>query len=250
MGTASSDRARLRTDLRELAKLAGSDSSPAPRAFESADSSGFVDLSAFSAADDSDMDGWVERELARAGGRAKGGAVLSPGSMAPVAMTSLLGEPEVIETAASARKRGWVYTGLGLVGVAAVAVLAVALARHAPPSSKSAPQTDLAAAALQPAPATRAAAPQDVPVAPAPVASPSAAPVAVTVSAPDPAPTSKKHPARGHGGSAAAAATPVAAATHPAPAKVTIPAAPKSGGGGDSLMDLMRASINSPKKVR
>jgi hypothetical protein len=244
MGTASSDRARLRTDLRELAKLAASDSSPTPHTFDSADSSGFVDLSAFSATDDSDMDGWVERELARASGRAKGGAVLTPGSMAPVAMASLLAEPDVAETAASASRRGWIYTGLGLVGVAAVAVLAVALSRHAPPSAKNVPQTDVAAAAPQPAPATPAAAPQDAPAAPPmPVAS---APIAVTVSAPAPTPTSKKHPARWHGGSAAAAA-PVAAATHPAPAKVTIPAA--KSGGGDSLMDMMRASINAPKKV-
>jgi hypothetical protein len=255
MGTASSDRARLRTDLRELAKLAGADSTPAPpHTLDSADSSGFIDLSAFSASDSAgDMDSWVERELARAGGRTKGGAVLTAGSMAPVAMASLLGEPEAVDAdaVAGARKRGWVYTGLGLVGAAVVAVLAVALARHAPPSAKSAPQADVAAAAAQPAPGTPAAAPQDAPAAPTPVASASAAPIAVTVSAPDPTPTSKKHPPRWHGGSAAAAAPVAAAAAHPAPApaKVTIPAPKSGGGGGDSLMDLMRASINAPKKL-
>jgi len=247
MGT-SSDRARLRTDLRELAKLAGSDSTPAPHAFESADSSGFVDLSGFSAADDSgtSLDTWVERELARAGGRAKGGAVLTPGSMAPVAMSSLLGEAEPVDR--GARKRGWVYTGLGLAGAAVVGVLAVALARHAPPSAKNAPQTEVAAAAPQPA-APPAATPREAPAASAPVATTSAAPIAVTVSAPDPAPASKKHPARWHASPAATAAPAAVAAARPAPAKVTIPAAKSGGGGGDSLMDMMRASINTPKKV-
>ncbi len=254
MGTASSDRARLSTDLRALAKLASSDGAPAPHAFESADSSGFVDLSAFSAADDAnDMDSWVERELARAGGRAKGGAMLTPGSMAPVAMASLLGEAETVDTGAGARKRGWVYTGLGLFGAAVVAVLAVTLARHPPPPAKNLPQADVAAAAPQPASFAPAASLQDVPAAaPTPVASAPAAPLAVTVSAPNPTPTSKKHPTRWHG-SPAAAAAPVAVATHPAPppaaAKVTIPAAKGGGGSGDSLMDMMRASINTPKKV-
>lgn len=257
MGTASSDRARLRTDFRELAKLAGSDSTPAPHAaLESADSSGFINLSAFSAGDDAnDMDGWVERELARAGGRAKGGALLTAGSMAPVAMASLLADAEAVETLAGARKRGWVYTGLGLFGAAVVAVLAVALARHAPTHAKNTPQVDVAAAAAAPtSPVAAAAAPHDAPAVPSTAASAPVAPIAVTVSAPDPTPTSKKHAARRHGSPAAAAApvaaarpapTPVQAAA-PAPAKVTVP--PAKSGGGDALMDLMRASINSPKK--
>jgi hypothetical protein len=245
MGAASSDRARMRTDLRELAKLAVPDSSPTSHAFETADSSGYVDLSAFSATDDS----WVERELARAGGRAKGGATLAAGSMAPVAMSSLL-DAEPADTGAASRKRGWVYTGLGLAGTAVVAILAVAVARHAPPSTKNAAHGEPAVAA-QPA-----LAPATPPAAPGPVTSAATPPIDVMVSAPDNAPASKKHEAAHWRGASAAAVTPtapVAAATRPAqaatPAKVTLPPPKSGGGGGDSLIDLMRASINAPKKV-
>jgi hypothetical protein len=248
MGTASSDRARLRTDLRELAKLATPDhgtNSPAPHTFQSADSSGYVDLSAFSATDDGNMDGWVERELAAGGGRARGGAVLTPGSMAPVAMSALV-DATPDETSAGSRKRGWIYTGLGVVGVAAVAALALALARHPPPFLKNAPQPPVAAAAVA-APPT--AAPTETASTPVPAPSVAAAPMAVTVSAPDPGLGAKKHPGAKHarGASAAPAAVAAARPAQLAPTKVSIPAAHT--GGGDSLMDMMRASVNSPKKV-
>jgi hypothetical protein len=250
----------MRTDLRELAELAKlpapdppASSSAAP-GFATADSSGFVDLSAFSTADDgAGLDGWVERELARAGGKTKAGTVLSAGSMAPVAMASLLG-PEPASADARPRKRGWVYTTLGIVGVAAVAGLAVILARHAPHSGGTRPQPVLASPAVAsavapPGAAVTTAAAADT----APAAVDSSPPPAMTVAPPAPTSSPKKHTAtRWHGIPAAAAVAPPAAvaarpATTPAPAKVSIPAAKSGGGGGDSLMDMMRASINSKK---
>ncbi len=240
MGNASSDRTRMRHDLRELAKLASPTESGAPSShghgFQSADSSGYVDLSAFSASDDE----WIERELARASGRAQGGAVLTPGSMAPVAMTALLdAEPDEPGTSG---KRGRFYWALAVGGVAAVAALAIVLARHRPAPTSVASQAGPMAAAAAPAPppvATPAPSPA-TPDAPEAVASTSAAP-AVTVSAPDPSPVSKKHAARTHGARPAPAPH-AAVATRP----VSIP--PAKSAGGDSLMDMMRASINGSKK--
>lgn len=239
MGNASSDRSRMRHDLRELAKLAGpTDSSATPHGFETADSSGYVDLSAFSATDES----WIEKELARASGRAQGGAVLTPGSMAPVAMTALLdAEPEA---PASTRKRGRVYAALFVSGVAAVTALAVVLARHRPPAA-TASQAETAPAAAAAAP------PIATPTASSPAPEPqaaaraSAAPPPVAVSTPDPSPGLKKHGAsHAHPAHPAPAAH---AATGAAPARpVSIP--PAKGGGNDSLMELMRASINGSKK--
>jgi hypothetical protein len=244
MGNASSDRTRMRHDLRELAKLASpTESGTTPsqgHGFETADSSGYVDLSAFSATDDK----WIERELARAGGRAQGGAVLTPGSMAPVAMTALLdAEPE---DTGSTGKRGRVYWALAIGGIAAVAALAVVLARHRPAPTSVASQSATMAPAATPAPppvATPAPSPA-VPDAPPAVASASAAPP-VTASAPDPSPASKKHAARAHG---ARSAPPPAPAPHAAVAVRSVSIPPAKSSGGDSLMDMMRASINGSKK--
>ena len=61
MANQTSDRQRMSHDLRELAKVAKPAGSPG-HAFDTADSSGYVDLSAFSTSDA----GWVDRELARA----------------------------------------------------------------------------------------------------------------------------------------------------------------------------------------
>jgi hypothetical protein len=242
MGNASSDRTRMRHDLRELAKLASpTEASATPsqgHGFETADSSGYVDLSAFSATDDK----WIERELARAGGRAQGGAVLTPGSMAPVAMTALLdaeGEAPV------SGKRGRVYWALAIGGVAAVAALAIVLARHRPAATTVASQAQTtAAAAPAPPPVATPAPAAAIPDAPQAVASTSAAP-AVTVSAPEPSPASRKHAARTHG--ARSAPTP-APASHAAVATRTASVPPSKSAGGDSLMDMMRASINGSKK--
>jgi hypothetical protein len=241
MGNASSDRSRMRHDLRELAKLAApSDPNatlPHGHGFETADSSGYVDLSAFSSTDE----GWIEKELARSSGRAQGGAVLTPGSMAPVAMTALLdAEPE---TPAASGKRSRVYWSLAVGGVAVVAALAVVLARHRPPPTSSASLGETAAPSVAPAaPPVATPAPSSATTeAPQPVASASAAAPAVTVSARDPSPASKKHAARTHGASHSAPAAHAAVATR----TVSIP--PAKSAGGDSLMDLMRASIGSKK---
>ncbi len=238
MGNASSDRTRMRHDLRELAKLANpTEPGAAPshgHGFETADSSGYVDLSAFSSTDDK----WIERELARASGRAQGGAVLTPGSMAPVAMTALLdAEPEA---PVGSGKRGRVYWALAIGGVAAVAALAVVLARHRPAPASVASQVETTAAAAAPAPAPVATPAPAIPETAQAVASASTAP-AVTVSAPDPSPASRKHAAHTHG--ARPAPAPHAAV---ATRKVSIP--PAKSAGGDSLMDMMRASINGSKK--
>ena len=241
MGNASSDRTRMRHDLRELAKLAGPTESGATpshgHGFETADSSGYVDLSAFSATDDE----WIERELARAGGRAQGGAVLTPGSMAPVAMTALLdAEPEAT---GSSGKRGRVYWALAIGGVAAVAALAVVLARHRPAPANVASQVETTAPAAAPAPPPVAApAPSPaIPDAPQAVASTSPSAPTVTVSAPDPSPASRKHAARTHGAHHAPA-------PHAGVTARTVSIPPAKSAGGDSLMDMMRASINGSKK--
>src|ERR1700722_7488615 len=93
MANPPSDRQRTRNDLREIAKLAN-------HGFGSADSSGYVDLSAFSAQDGN----WIDRELGRASGGpspsnfpSSPGRILTAGSMAPVALEALL--PSADETA-------------------------------------------------------------------------------------------------------------------------------------------------------
>lgn len=227
MATRTSDRAHMRDDLRALARQAAApkDVPSSAHAFESADSSGYVDLSAFSSEDD----GWVERELARAKGR----VVLTPGSLRPISMEALL-VPEAEETKPS-RTRAWVYSGLGLVCAGVVAFLAVTMSRHRPVTPAKAVAE--APAVVSPPPATAA------PAAPAaPEATASATPVASVVIAapPDPMPRSKKH-AGARRAMPASAPAHVAVARAAAPRPVVIPAA--KGGGGDSLMDAIRASV-------
>ena len=152
MSYESQDRQRTRQDLQELARLAKS--TPAS-SFKTADSSGYVDLSMFSATDES----WVERELERARtgmpapSRGRSGAInaLSPESMAPVALSALLENPP---EAPAPRGRRALYLVAGLASIAAVAVLAVSVARNAPPPAKAAAAT---VAAPEPPPATTAA---------------------------------------------------------------------------------------------
>jgi hypothetical protein len=234
MATRTSDRAHMRDDLRQLALLAsGPKAVPSSaHAIESPDSSGYVDLSAFSATDD----GWVDRELERAKGR----VVLTPGSLRPISMEALL-EAEPAESKPS-RARTWVYSGLGLLGAGLIAFLAVTLSKHAPPAPAKAVVD--APAVVTPSPATAApatpAAPGATVAGPASIAG--ASPVAsVVIAAPDLTPTSKKH-------AGARRATPASAPAHVAMARpaaaprVVIPAA-KGAGGGDSLMDAIRASV-------
>jgi hypothetical protein len=229
MATRTSDRAHMRDDLRALARQAAApkDAPSSAHAFESADSSGYVDLSAFSSTDD----GWVERELARAKGR----VVLTPGSLRPISMEALLvAEPE---EAKPSRTRTWVYSGLGLLGAGLIAFLAVTLSRHPPVAPAKAVAE--APAVVSPPPATTA---PVAPAAPEATVTASATPVAsVVTAAPDPTPTSKKH-AGARRAMPASAPAHVAVARAAAPRPVVIPAA-KGGGGGDSLMDAIRASV-------
>lgn len=251
------DRQQMHQDLQDLAKLA---SSPAPGAarekphgFESADSSGYVDLSAYRADDES----WIERELTRA--KAGGGAPsqrsidgLSPQSMAPVALEALLAADDKLDDEAPARRR-WPLVLGGIASVAAVAALAVVVARNAP---HSAPKATQAAAVAPPAETTTTQAtastaestPTQAPETTQPAAS--AAVVASAQAQPSSEPATKKphatHARRWHAPAAspAVAAARPAAAPHPVAAPASHPAK-SSGGSGDSLLDLIRASVKN-----
>jgi len=248
----------MSSDLRELARLAKPGSESPVHGFDSADSSGYVDLSAYSTSDA----GWVDRELARArkgappppppvGGKtSKGRAidVLTPASMAPVSL-ELSGEPEDTMSLRPSRARGVLYTTMGLAAVAAVGLLAFTLAKHPPPAST--PATTAAAAVAPP--------PADVPTPPpavtaaatttaAAVATPpttAAAPVAVA-STITTSKAKKKTVAvsrAAHAVAQAPAAAPVRAA---APAAVVLPKSTPSAG-GDSLLDLIKKSVATGK---
>src|ERR1019366_9281035 len=124
MANQSTDRQRMSNDLRALAKLAKPGSDSPLHGFDTADSSGYVDLSAFSTSDA----GWVDRELARARKGAppplpSPGArvidVLTPQSMAPVSLEAF-GEPEDTMSVRSSRSRRALYSVLGLAAVGAV----------------------------------------------------------------------------------------------------------------------------------
>jgi len=259
----------MRQDLQALAKLANAPppssapSAPLPYPVSSVNSSGFVDLAALQ---DGDGDDWVERELARRARRAQGPAVLTPGSMAPVAMAALLPTTDAGGTRSSQATRGRsrVYSALGVVGVAVVAVLSVAVARNAPSRSHGTPQANaVAAVGVTPPPSPAVAATPVVATttpAPSSAATSSAAAAAPIVSAQNAPVALETAPKKGHAARARAAAaaprppppppaahTAVAAAAPPAtPAAVAAAPAPK-GGGSDPLMDLIRASVAQKK---
>ncbi|HEY6462816.1 MAG TPA: hypothetical protein VIY73_21750 [Polyangiaceae bacterium] len=265
MANHTSDRQRMRNDLRELAKLAAPSAPATPHGFDSADSSGYVDLSAFSARDPA----WVDRELARA----KRGALppplpgskridaLSPASMSPVALESFVLADDTASVRPSRGRRFLVGVG-ALAGVGLVAFLAVTLARHPPPAAAIPPTTAAAAPSPSPAaPATPAtetvAAAAPAPSAPAPAGqattTPDTAPATSTAASTSPSSSSskKKHAShRFHGAPAAAPSPVVAAAAEKKPAAVraaVIPASRPTAGGNDSLMDLIKKSVASGK---
>lgn len=269
MASHTSDRQRMRNDLRELAKLATPSPAHAetPHAFDSADSSGYVDLSAFSARDPA----WVDRELARAkrGGppplppglpaapSSKRIDALSPASMSPVALESFV-VPDDTASVRPSRGRRWLVGVASLAGVGVVAFLAVTLAKHPPPAAAPAPQ-----AAAAPAPPPPAAEPIPSPAVTAPATTPSPAattppadgPAASAPLATSPTTPSKKKPtiraSHAHAAPASAPATAPAAAPPKVAAAVkpaVIPQShPSAGGGGDSLMDLIKKSVASGK---
>jgi hypothetical protein len=232
----------MSNDLRELARLAKPGSDSPVHGFDSADSSGYVDLSAYSTSDA----GWVDRELARArkgappppppvGGKtSKGRAidVLTPASMAPVSL-ELSGEPEDTMSLRPSRARGVLYTTMGLAAVAAVGLLAFTLAKHPPPAST--PATTAAAAVAPPPPA-------DVPTPPPAV---TAAATAAAVAAPPTTPAAPVAIASTITTSKAKKKT-VAHVRAAAPTVVVLPKSTPSAG-GDSLLDLIKKSVATGK---
>ncbi len=235
------DRQQMHEELQELAKLAGTPSPTAAREpaheFESADSSGYVDLSAYRA-DDAN---WVERELAHAkagGARAIDG--LAPQSMAPVALEALIAADDKLEDETPPRRR-WPLALGGIASVAAVAALAFVVTRNAPHAPKV-----TQAAAPPPAATPTVSAPDPTP-APAPetaAQAPSAAPSTASNPEPSTATPAKKpratHASRGH----ASAAAPAAIAAKPPTARpAAVPASRPTKSSGDSLMDAIRASV-------
>jgi hypothetical protein len=262
MANESNDRERMRNDLRELAKLAKPESSPASHRFETADSSGYVDLSAFSATDSS----WVDRELARAksgsppplpkGAKARAIDALSPESMAPVSIESFLAPEETARTRIPRARRA-LYAVLALASVAGVAALAFVVSRHAPPPSPA--KDRVAVAAVAPPPAETAAASAQTPSAqpaaetvPTPPAETAARTAAATPASPaaqaassSPA-AKKKAVATSQAHAAAPAAAPPRAAAPSAAKPVTIPTS-HTKSSGDSLMDAIRSSVAKGK---
>jgi hypothetical protein len=240
------DRQQMHEELQELAKLAGTPSPGSAREpaheFESADSSGYVDLSAYRADDEN----WVERELARGkagGSRAIDG--LAPQSMAPVALDALIAADEKLEDETPPRRR-WPLALAGIASVAVVAALAFVVTRNAP----HAPKATQAAAAAPPPAATQTVSSPDPTPTPAPppetaAQAPSAAPSTATNPAPSAATAAKKpratHASRGHAPAVAPAAV---AARPPAARPAAVPASRPTKSSGDSLMDAIRASVS------
>jgi hypothetical protein len=255
-----SDRARVRNDLRELARLA-------KEGFATADSSGFVDLAALSEVDPN----WVERELART--RAGSPPPVPPSapaspwparsaeSVLPVSVDP----PAREDTARRALrpKRTGLYVVLASASIVGVGALAFVVSRNAPPGA-----TDHAAAAMPGAVTATAAASavEEPPVSP-PSSSAAAMPVvaAASVAAPEPSvrPSVNTAPAtavvaaaRPAGAGAvmprrtapavrAPAASPPVAAAKPAAAASPQPTQAKPS--GDSLLDLIRSSVAKGK---
>jgi hypothetical protein len=229
MSNESPDRQRLRQDLQELALQAKA--TPASLV-ATADSSGFVDLSAFSATDAS----WVDRELARTAARpppASSGTSnaidsLSPQSTAPVARSAPRRHPA--DLAPSPRRRvAWVVAGLA--SVAGVGALAVIVARSAPSPTTPVAATDTGPAATAAPSAAVESRPDTTAAAPAAITQPT-----TTLTAQG----TGKRPHSGPSHAVALAA--VVAQPSARPATVPQSTSPSS---GDSLMDMMRASVKA-----
>jgi hypothetical protein len=243
----------MRNDLRELAKLAAPVAAAPHHGFDDADSSGYVDLSAFSAKDPR----WVDRELARArvGGppplpppRSAAVGVVTPPSMAPVALESLL-EPDETASVRPSRTKRVFYGVAALASVGVVGFLAVALARHPPPPAAAVQAPPPVALEPPPTPAAVPDTATATPVATSPAPSVTVASVAAPP-ATDPASRASAPKGAKTRHAAATRAAP-RAATAPSPARaaaarpVSVPASPS--GGGNSLMDLIKQSVAKGK---
>ncbi len=240
--TTTEDRERTRNQLQGLAELARP---------LSADSSGYVDLSAFSSSDPR----WVESALARSRGSEPPKIDrLEAESMHPVALESLVDPAERGDGRRSLRMQKAFIIGSS-VCIAGLSVAALVLAirpAHAPRPVQTAAQTVVAAS---PPPQT---APADAPPAQAaaPVAAPDpAAPVAVQPQTPGSTVASADAPKAAKRKLAAppsqARSRPRASSSDnsflnaPSPGRST----KKSGGaGGDALMGAIQQSMAAPPK--
>lgn len=248
MANQSSDRQRMRHDLRALAKLAKPAAGSPMHGFDTADSSGYVDLSAYSTRDPA----WVDRELARA----RRGAspplprtsraidVLTPESLSPVALEAFAGPEDTMSTRPSRGRKGLTVM-LSLAAVGAVGFLAFTVAKHPPRAAEV--RTTIVAAAVTP-PATPDPPPQPAMVRPAATQAPAAvAPLSTTTTAPttaviaaSPATSPKKKTTR------AVRVHAIAAAPAAAVPAVVVPTSTPAAG-SDSLMDLIKKSVATGK---
>lgn len=264
MANAVEDKKRSgRSDLKALARIAPPVPPPPrrPQMVASADSSGFVDLAAFSADDPN----WVERELAKvrtyadesqlaATGPTTRGKMLTPGSLAPLALTALVEKTDDVPVGVRKKKLGKIVFG---VTALCAALLAVGFVKHQR-DVENAKRAAAAQVAPQPAaPPPTQAAPAIPPPAPVPVATTPATAQAANdtpADAPKPEPAKKgdakkdkKKPAYAAGGAAPRAQQAAAKAPPPKAQAAKAAPAPAAGGAG-SLLDLMKASVAGKKK--
>ena len=230
--TTPEERERTQRELRELAELARA---PAPP-----DSSGYVDLSAFSASDPN----WVENALARSRGQGSSpdaplasSAMINRETMGPVAMPS----SSAFRLRRPVTRDHVILAALSAVGIACVAILAVGVPQRPP----SRPQASGASAVQAPSPAPSPADPSGDPT-----PAPEPPPVALPVPAPRPTPAIPNLVA------SAASPGPIASAVHAsarvAPAftpSARLSAPPsKPPAGNDPLMNAMLRSIHTDTK--
>jgi hypothetical protein len=242
--TTTEDRERTRNQLQGLAELARQ---------VSPDSSGYVDLSAFSS-DPLAAGAWVDSALSRSRGSEPPKIDrLDAESMRPVALESLLDPVEVGGAKTARMQKAFII--MSSVCIAGLAVAAIALALRSPAAPVRAPRPVAAAAVAAPPAATMPAAPLQA-ADPAPVAVPvvvAADTTAMTPQAPQGTPGSSKHPkkklvapasgSRVHNHDSSSSATASLASPSPASSKSGKKA---SSAGSDSLMGAIQQSIAAP----
>ncbi len=214
---------------------------PMPRASASADSSGFVDMSAFSAADPN----WIERALASARGNAPAtkrpqptptvrGMLLAPQTLAPVAISDLV-DSRASKTTPRQRRSAFVAGMVGasfVIGVAAIAVKALLPVPAAVAMIGVSEEMRGAAIAIWIAPPISTAL-----ATPTPTSTPTPTPTSTSASASTSTSTSKAPPPK-----SPARAQPVGPRPKPAPVGAARPAP----GGTPSLEEMMRRAAQPP----
>jgi hypothetical protein len=275
---------RVEEEIREAASLtpAVHKTAPPARASATADSSGYVDLTALLAADPDWIDRAIDASRIRAdamhgeGDSGRASTRTTPRSLAPVAMSSLVDPAERDASTWSPRKRprrralGFALLGVAVVGAA---VGGNALLHRAPSSPRV---TSVAALTIMPPAitppaiatpplATKPALPEPAPT-PAPLATSNAANAANDPSAPEsvasPAPSAAPSASTKLVGAVGGAAPPKASprgrpATGHQRTKTSSPVtaghkaaprAPAAAGAPPSLLEMMRSSAHQPPK--